>query len=84
MKIEKDSTGNTFIKVGKNVRLTYVPAARRDPDKLWTNQDVIRINAYKGHGEAIFQGAEFPVGTPVEALEFIEAFCLLTRTKGEP
>lgn len=83
MKIEKDSSGNSYVEVG-NVRLTYVPAARRDPGKDWADQDVVRINAYKGHGKAMFQGAEFPVGGPAEALEFVGAFCLLTRTRGEP
>lgn len=83
MKIEKDGSGNSYIKVG-NVRLTHVPAARRDPHKNWAEgRDIIRINAYKGPGNALFQGAEFPVGSPAEALEFVEAFCLLARTKGD-
>ncbi|HEU5276825.1 MAG TPA: hypothetical protein VFU97_24425 [Xanthobacteraceae bacterium] len=86
--IQKDSSDNIYINVG-NVRLTYVRAERRSPEKNWSGKDVVRIQAYRNdHDGPLHTGAEFPVGGeggPYDAMRFLEAFsalCIAGRGDG--
>jgi hypothetical protein len=73
----RDGAGNEYIEVD-NVRITYVPADRRDAAKNWAGQDVVRIQARRDDGtNALHMGAEFPVDGPAAGLRFIEAFARL-------
>ena len=62
----EDSTGNTYFNV-RNVRITALR-------QTWDNENPgLRIQAYKGEGSALFQGAEIPVRDKKDAYELIEA-----------
>ena len=51
MSVAVDSSGNEYVDVG-NIRITAIP-------KTWDNEKPgLRIQAYKGKGDALFQGAE--------------------------
>jgi hypothetical protein len=79
--IQVDQSGNSFVEVG-NLRVTYVPAAKRKEDKRWTDADVIRVQAYRGdpaHSKSLHKGGEFPLrGGDANALaDLIAGICQL-------
>jgi len=75
MQTQRDNKGHIYARVG-NIRVTYIPAEDREPDKDWSGSDVIRVNAYKDStSNSIFQGAEFPVATPTDFADFVAAIC---------
>lgn len=61
----RDSSGNTFFDVG-NIRVTALP-------DTWAGKPGIRIQAYKGQGDALFQGAELPIEDRAAAYDLIRA-----------
>jgi hypothetical protein len=73
MQTQRDSKGHIYGEV-RNVRITYIPAADRAPEKDWPGSDVIRINALKEAG-GLHMGAEFPVPTPEHFASFVGTFC---------
>ena len=62
----KDSSDNLYFDV-KNIRIT---ALRQTWDD---NKPGLRLQAYKGNGNALFPGAEIPVPDKETAYEFIRA-----------
>lgn len=72
--MQKDSPDHLYVDV-ENVRITYVPAKDRSPAADWAGSDVIRIQAYKGHGKALNPGAELPIGSPETFIQFVSALC---------
>jgi hypothetical protein len=60
-----DNSGNEYFQV-ENIRITAVP-------KTWNNKPGLRIQAYKGKGDALFQGAEIPIPNKEIAYELIKA-----------
>jgi hypothetical protein len=66
MKTKRDSAGNTFFDVG-NIRVTAL-------ESTWdAGKRGLRISAYKGKGQALFQGAEIPVPDKQTAYDLIRA-----------
>lgn len=66
MNAEEDRSGNTYFDV-RNVRITAVP-------ETWDNKKPgLRIQAYKGKGDALFPGAEIAIPDRQTAYEFIKA-----------
>ena len=64
--METDNAGNNYFDV-ENIRITALP-------RTWdNNKPGLRIQAYKGKGEALFQGAEIPVADKQTAYELIKA-----------
>jgi hypothetical protein len=62
----RDSSGNAYVEV-RNVRITAVP-------ETWDNaKPGLRIQAYKGKGDALFPGAEIAIPDQQTAYEFIKA-----------
>lgn len=77
-----DGSGHAYTRVD-NIRITYVPARDRDEAKNWAGSDVLRIQAYKGgDSEALFPGAEFPVGSPDAFIRLISGLCEVYNTRG--
>ncbi len=77
MNTQTDGKGHTFVDV-ENIRITYIPAADRDPDKDWVGSDVLRIQAYRGPDDrSLFQGAEFPISSSRSLVELISGLCIL-------
>jgi len=75
MTTQKDSRGHVYGRVG-NIRITYIPAADRMPEKDWPGSDVIRVQAYKdATSESLHMGAEFPVSTPSDFGDLIGGIC---------
>jgi len=73
-----DSTGHVFVEVD-NVRITYVPSRDRTAAANWAGSDVIRVQAKKGHGDALHMGAEFPVADEMAFVRLIEGICQVYR-----
>jgi len=80
MKTEIDSKGNVYIEVG-NLRISYIEQKNRTSIKDWPNADVIRIQAYRGEGKALHQGAEYPVENDKNIYSLFEAFSTLMKEK---
>lgn len=76
----KDEKGNQFVNVS-NIRITYVSKSSRLGIKNWSDGDVLRIQAYRGKGEALYQGPELDLKEADTILELIEALVRLTRGK---
>lgn len=72
--LERDGSGHLFAEV-ENLRITYIPASDRTEDQNWAGSDVIRIQAYKGTGKAMFMGAEFPVSSAEAMVGLVAAVC---------
>ncbi len=65
MSVAKDSKGNEYVDVG-NIRITAIP-------KTWDKgKPGVRIQAYKGKGDALFQGAEIPIPDRQTAFELMK------------
>ena len=81
MKKKQDGRGNLYIDVKPNVRVTFVRASDRPPEKNWAAGDTIRIQAYLGDGtNNVMPGAELPIGPGAEhVLELLGAICELMR-----
>ena len=62
----KDSSGHQYFDV-KNVRVTAVPQTWDD------SKPGLRIQAYKGKGDALFPGAEIPIPDAETAYKLIKA-----------
>jgi len=70
-----DGSGNTYYDVG-NIRITCIP-------QTWdNNKPGLRIQAYKGSGDALFQGAEIPIPDKATAYDFIKAVAEALETNG--
>ena len=65
MKENIDSKGNIFFDV-ENIRVTVLP-------KTWNGSPGIRIQAYKGKGNSMFQGAELPIPDKNVAFDLLTA-----------
>jgi hypothetical protein len=77
---QRDGPGHVYAEVD-NIRITYVPAKDRDPDKDWAGSDVIRVQAYRGDtSRALFPGAELPIRSPEVFVELISALCSVYNT----
>lgn len=76
----KDEKGNQFVNVS-NIRITYVSKRSRSSIKDWSEGDVLRIQAYRGKGNALYQGPELDLKEPDTILELIEALTRLIRGK---
>ncbi len=75
MTMQKDSSNHPFKKV-ENLRVTFIPAKDRAPDKDWAGYDVLRIQAYKNdHDESLHMGSELPIYSPDVFVELIAALC---------
>ena len=75
MQTQRDNKGHIYGRVG-NIRVTYIPAADREPEKDWPGSDVIRVQAYKDStSDSLHRGAEFPVPTPADFADFVAAVC---------
>jgi hypothetical protein len=72
--MKRDGSNHLFTEI-ENIRLTYVPASDRSKDADWAGSDVIRIQAYKGAGQALHMGAEMPVKSPTVFVRLIAALC---------
>jgi len=60
-----DSKGNIYFNV-KNIRVTVL-------HKTWNGSSGIRIQAYKGKGSSMFQGAELPIPDKNVAFDLLVA-----------
>ncbi|MCH2450262.1 MAG: hypothetical protein MK198_08955 [Gracilimonas sp.] len=76
----KDKKGNQFVSVS-NIRITYVSKQSRSSVKDWSEGDVLRIQSYRGNGEALNIGPELDLKEPDTILELIEALTRLIRGK---
>ena len=76
METKKDSKGNLYIEVG-NLRISYIKQKNRSSLKDWPSADVIRIQAYRGEGKSLHQGAEYPVENEKSIYNLFEAFSKL-------
>lgn len=65
MRTDTDKSGNTFFEVG-NVRITAVPST-------WDGSPGIRVQAKKGKGDSLHQGAELPIPDKETAYDFLRA-----------
>lgn len=65
METKKDGKGNICFDV-ENIRVTVLP-------KTWNNEPGIRIQAYKGEGQKLFQGAELPIKNKEVAFDLLSA-----------
>ena len=75
MKLQRDSKDHLYAEV-ENIRITYIRASDREPNKDWAGFDVIRVQAYKGpNDKSLFMGSEFPVSSPEVFGNFIAAMC---------
>ena len=74
---QTDGKGHVYVDV-ENIRITYIPAIDRDPDKDWSGSDVFRIQAYRGPDDkSLFKGAELPISSPKTFAELISGLCTL-------
>jgi hypothetical protein len=80
METKTDSKGNIYIEVG-NLRISYIEQKNRSSLKDWPNADVLRIQAYRGEGNALHQGAEYPVENEKSIYNLFEAFSKLMNDK---
>jgi hypothetical protein len=71
-----DNRGNPFIEVD-NLRVTCV--LTRPSSKQWAKGTklYLRVQAYKGKGNALFQGAELPIKNQQVLLKLISAIAHL-------
>lgn len=75
MTSKKDSSGHQYLDI-ENIRVTFIPAEDRKPNKDWADSDVIRIQAYKGEKDnALHMGAEIPIKSPEVFGKCIAAIC---------
>lgn len=75
MTLKTDSKGQLYADVD-NVRITYVPAERPNPEAVWTRHDAIRIQAYReGTTGALHSGAELPIPSSEVFAQFVAAIC---------
>ena len=65
MTMQSDNKGNQYVDVD-NIRITCV-------GKTWGGDSGIRIQAYKGDGKKLHQGAELPVPDEATAYKLIAA-----------
>jgi len=71
----KDSSENTYFDVA-NIRITALR-------QTWDNDKPgLRVQAYKGKGDALFQGAELPVPDKETAYELIKAIAKALESIG--
>ena len=85
MRIENDGRGNPFITVG-NLRVTYVDGEKREGEKDWAGQSVIRMQAYKGNPEesqSLNMGPEYPVRNHRKVYRFFAAISYLLAEEME-
>ena len=75
-----DSKGNVYIEVG-NLRISYIEQKNRNSLKDWPSADVIRIQAYRGGGNSLHLGAEYPVENDKSVYNLFEAFSKLMNDK---
>ena len=61
---QKDSTGKTFFDVCGVARVTVIP-------KTYNGSPGVRIQAYKGAGQAMHSGAEIPIPDKEAAYDFL-------------
>lgn len=80
METKTDSKGSVYIEVS-NLRITYVEQKNRSSLKDWPNSDVLRIQAYKGDGKKLFQGAEYPVKDEKDIYSLLQALSILMKEK---
>ena len=63
--MNKDKSGNDYYEVG-NIRITAL-------ENTWDDgKPGLRIQAYKGSGKSLFQGAELPIPDKASAYDFIK------------
>lgn len=75
MTVQVDQRNQPYVDVD-NIRITFVPATVRDPDKRWEATDMLRFNAYRDDGtSAIHRGAEIPLPSAERLVELIAAMC---------
>lgn len=60
-----DSSGNKYFDTG-NIRVTSLK-------QTWSGEPGIRIQAYKGHGKSLHNGAEIPISTKESAFDVLRA-----------
>ncbi len=65
MKSNKDGTGKEYYDV-ENIRVTVL-------DETWSGSPGLRIQAYKGDGKKLFQGAELPIPNKEIAFDLLTA-----------
>ena len=65
MESKQDQAGHMYFEV-ENIRITVIP-------ETWNGEPGIRIQAYKGDGNKLFQGAELPLGKKNKAYDFLTA-----------
>ena len=70
-----DGPGHSYFDV-ENIRITCIP-------QTWdNNKPGLRIQAYTGSGDALFQGAEIPIPDKATAYEFIKAIAQALELNG--
>lgn len=77
MNTQYDNRGQLYIEVA-NLRVTFVPASNRSPDKDWAGSDVLRIQSYKddpASTKSLHLGAEIPIADPAAFGQLIAAVC---------
>jgi len=72
----QDNAGHFYAEVD-NIRVTFIPARGRGPEKDWSGSDVIRVQSYNNTevSQSLRQGAEFPVPSADALVRFIETLC---------
>jgi len=80
LETKKDSKGNIYIEV-ENLRISYIEQKSRSNLKDWPNADVLRIQAYRGEGKSLHQGAEYPVKDEKSIYSLFEALSKLMNDK---
>lgn len=65
MEGKTDQNGNVYFDVG-NIRITAIP-------ETWDGNPGIRIQAYKGDGNKLYQGAELPVESKETGFDIVAA-----------
>ena len=73
--LERDQNKHAYIRV-ENIRVTYIPAADRQPEADWAESDVIRVQSHKNATDnSLHMGAELPIACPDVFVQFIAAMC---------
>lgn len=70
----QDKSGHEYFEV-ENIRVTAL-------DNTWDGTPGIRIQAYKGQGKSLFQGAELPIKDRDTAYQFVRAVMQALETAG--
>jgi hypothetical protein len=79
--IQLDSSGQYYVDIyNKYYRLTYIKKDQRNDDANWAGKDAIRIQAYKGKGDALHPGPEIVIDTEKDIYELISSLCHLIDT----